>query len=493
MGWNRECYPDNMRRSALVWLCLASSVSAQTAADLLDGSRLQDVRLYVFPDDWRKLRANYLDNTEYPCEFIWRGLVADCEVRSRGRGSRTSVKPSLRIDFNFGDVDGFLGLNSLALKNNSQDASMMRERLTMRLFERMGLPAPRETHARVWVNDEFLGLFLMVEPVDKQFLRLRFEENSGYLYQYVQPADPYQLEYLGTNPASYVPAPFKPETHEKKPEPGALIEMIRRVNQTPDREFLDDVSEYLDLGTAMTHIATEQFLAQYDGFLAMNNFFLYRPAGETRHHLLVWDQDGAFTWKERSLWEGALPNALLRRSLERPVLRRAFLEAAYTATALAGGPRGWLAAEIERIYAQIREAALADPVKQCGAPPRACTNEEFEAAVEALREFARERMTFIDAELDVAGFQPRAGSPRLYDAGGVFFNDSPLKLSGENLAEENAGITVLVNGFQAAIESAAPGEIRIQPPAGVMGRVPVTVLRDGIPGNRIWIDLAAAQ
>ena len=59
-------------------------------------------------------------------------------------------KPALRIDFNrYVAGQEFLGLKSLALDNLWQDPSMIRERLAMQIFQRMGLRAPRESHARV--------------------------------------------------------------------------------------------------------------------------------------------------------------------------------------------------------------------------------------------------------------------------------------------------------------------------------------------------------
>ena len=55
------------------------------------------------------------------------------------------------------------------------------------------------------------------------------------------------------------------------------------------------------------------------------------------------------------------------------------------------GP-GWLESEIQNEYAQIREAALADPVKPF-------TNDEFEQSVAALIDFARHRGDFVASEV----------------------------------------------------------------------------------------------
>jgi hypothetical protein len=70
------------------------------------------------------------------------------------------------------------------------------------------------------------------------------------------------------------------------------------------------------------------------------------------------------------------------------------LEAADALDAPAEGlPEGapvtsWLRAEIDRQYEQIRESALADTVKPF-------TNEEFEAGVAQLREFAAARPKYV--------------------------------------------------------------------------------------------------
>src|SRR5262249_19577299 len=72
---------------------------------------------------------------------------------------------------------------------------------------------------------------------------------------------------------------------------------------------------------------------------------------------------------------------------------------------VAGGPGGWLEQEIQREYAQIRDAAYADPVKVCDPTAsgilRPCTNQEFEAAVANMVAFAGQRA--LDVQIQLAG------------------------------------------------------------------------------------------
>src|SRR6185436_20169429 len=45
-----------------------------------------------------------------------------------------------------------------------------------------GVPAPRVTHARVWLNGRDLGLYVLKEGFDKPFLVRHFGSAAGNLY-----------------------------------------------------------------------------------------------------------------------------------------------------------------------------------------------------------------------------------------------------------------------------------------------------------------------
>jgi spore coat protein CotH len=380
-----------------------SGASAQTAVDFFNHNELHEIRLYVHPADWAKLRENYLDNTYYDCTLLWRSqqyeVAADyIQIRSRGLGSRSKDKPGLRLDFDpFSDrPQRFLGLKSCILDNLVQDPSMLKERLSMQLFERLGLPASREAHTRLYVNDQYLGLYAIVESVDKDFLKRNFGENDGHLYEYHW-LYPYYFTYLGGDLASYAEI-FEPKTHEKdSPETlfGPIEAMIRAINQSGQDNFQNSMADYLDLKMFLTLTAVENFLAEADGivgYAGMNNFHIYRFEGKPLFQFIQVDMDNAFSSINHSIWDRANENELMRQALEIPELRAVFLEALLICADAAGGPEGWLEGEIEREYQQIRDAALADPHKPY-------SNDDFENAVNFLRQFARERSAHVWSEV----------------------------------------------------------------------------------------------
>ena len=106
-------------------------------------------------------------------------VVGNATVRSRGSGTRNPQKPGLRIDFNrYNTSQRFLGLKYIVLDNAWQDASMLRERVTMLLLDRMGMPAPRE-RMRLFINGAYAGLYMAVEALDDIFVERSSDPATG--------------------------------------------------------------------------------------------------------------------------------------------------------------------------------------------------------------------------------------------------------------------------------------------------------------------------
>ena len=82
------------------------------------------------------------------------------------------------------------------LNGNHNDPSMMRARMVWEYMRAQGYIAPRISHVRLYINDEYKGLYINVEHVDEEFIQKRFKHDHGNLWKYL-PAD---LADLGDNP-----------------------------------------------------------------------------------------------------------------------------------------------------------------------------------------------------------------------------------------------------------------------------------------------------
>ena len=317
------------------------------------------------PDAWALLRERYLVNDYYACQVRWNGLDVKAAVRSRGNGSRSPVKPGLKLSFTKSkDAGPFLGLESLVLGNTAQDPTMVKNALSYQLFAKAGVPVPRLSYARVTVNGQYWGLYQVIEEIESPYLTARFGEKDGYLYEFSW-VDYYYFEQRGEGrDEDYVPAPFEPKNNSKNPNAAPLLGLIETVNRAPSEAFVEQLSAYLDPRQVLTYLAVETLTGEQDGLLGdwgVNGLFLYNLARTTKFVILPWDKDWSFLdWKHPVL-EGAERNVLVRRLLQEAGCRDFFRSELQRCAQLAGGPGGWQEQEARRLNALIYKAALEDP------------------------------------------------------------------------------------------------------------------------------------
>ena len=410
----------------VVVLCgLTRSAVAQPpdAADELFNDRVvHEIRLAVNSIDLQRLKEHWQDDTHYPADFRWNDqVVRNVSIKSHGGGSRRPNKLSLKVGFNhYTAGQTFLGLQSILLRNNSQDATNMRERLSMLFFRSLGVAASREAHTRLYINDQYAGLYTIVEELDTDFLQKNLGENTGRLYEYkfdnaatLAGSPPFVFRYLGSDPASYVPSPFEPKTPatESDPQGGAIARFVQTVSDTGAAAWRDNVSAFVDLTRFIRHLAVENFLGEEDGLTGdygPNNFYLYRFSNTTMFRFLPWDKSNTF-WDApspdyyifRNIVDGPEDRRglLVLRAFQEPDLLNLYLDtllecAAFADQGATSDQPGWLEAEVNREYDQIHAAALDDTILY--------SNDQFEQAVVDLRAFARNRSAAIRGQVAAA-------------------------------------------------------------------------------------------
>ena len=407
-----------MRRTFLVMLVLLVSVSAtaQTQDDLFNPEVLQRVELWLNASDWAKLKSAFQENTYYPADVTWNGItVRNVGIRSRGLGSRSSTKPGLRVDFDrYASGQQFLGLKSFVLDNLTQDPTGVKETVTMRFYTRLGIPAPRETHTRLYVNGEYAGLYGLVESVDKTMMGRVFGsigdnvQNDGYLFEYNYVlGSPWRFTYEGPLVTPYkIRFDIKTnETHAESAIWGPIEELVRLTNDTGAGAIEQAISSRLDLPAFVRYIATQNFVADFDGFNGydgMNNFYIYRKEASAQHVLIAWDEDNAFLQADYPILmrieENVLTSKLLSLSTYQTQYFNVMLEAADSATE-------WLRQEMQRQLDMINEAMLADTLKPY-------SNSDHQAARENLLTFPEQRITYVRCEVAKASGAPPPSSCR---------------------------------------------------------------------------------
>jgi len=521
---------ERMLQFPVLLLMAAVSGPAQTSSsftidDFFDASQLQEIHITMDPADWAQLKGQYWLDTNYRCDMEWRGLVVKgAALHSRGAGSRNAIKPGLGIDFDeFVDSQKFLTMKSLVFRNSVQDPSTIHERVSMEMFARMGLPSLREAHAKVYVNGDYAGLYLLVEQVDSRFLTSRFGESSGDLFKFNGLGDGYHWGYLGDDPTLYVPSRFEPKNHEAAPVAQWIADMIKTVNLSSSADFVTQVGKYIDMDTFLAQSAVEQFMADWDGVLGelgSTNFYLYRRKADGRGVFVVWDKEATFTSWEYSIWKNTERNALMQRALSVPEFRTHYLETLAEAAHIAGGKGGWLDRETTRITEQVRPAVLDDPVRVCWVEENIdfCPLASVEASFDWVKFFAQERGPWVESELRTAGFQlplsllePGAASmlgavttelapaklaPAKLAPGGLARLELPpssrlgIEANGFPLPRELSGVTIRLGGSAVPLVAVQSSNAIWQVPLGLPpGPYRLEVSEHGVASNAITVEV----
>lgn len=213
--------------------------------------------------------------------------------RARGNTSLSSQKKSFKIDFNrFVSAQKFEGLEELNLNGEHNDVSIMRSFLAQHLLRAAGLAASRTSYVKLYVNNEYKGLYINVEHLDDEFLDLRFPtEANGNLWKCFYGAD---LTWWGSNPSSYQ-AVYELKTNKDSANYTALLNFINVLNNVPSVYFPCAIQEVLDVDLFLRNIALEILMGQWDGYAYnKNNYYLYQREGDSKMVYLSYDLDNTF-------------------------------------------------------------------------------------------------------------------------------------------------------------------------------------------------------
>ena len=171
--------------------------------------------------------------------------------------------PALTLNFDkFTKHQTFHGLERLSLNNSVQDPSFLSEQICRELFASAGVPVPRATHAQVKLNGRKLGLYVLLEAYNKQFLRRAFNNDQGNLYDggFVREIDDGLEKSSGANP-------------EDRSDLERLVSAATETNPTTRLARLEQV---LDVDRFLTYLAIDVMICNGDGYaMNRNNYRIY--------------------------------------------------------------------------------------------------------------------------------------------------------------------------------------------------------------------------
>ena len=197
-------------------------------------------------------------------------------------------------------ADHLAGMTCVNLKSMYNDPSQMREALAWRLFRQAGVPSARHTYAKLAFDENYYGLFSVIEQVDKRFLKDHFGDNGhGNLYKaYCGDVGCATLEHRAGpdgddsgrqyHKAADDDRTYRLKTNEDDHDAGTyddLAQFIRTINGTElgggeDRfdtdAFRESVDGIMNARAFLRWAAVNVLLGSWDNYYATpSNYYLY--------------------------------------------------------------------------------------------------------------------------------------------------------------------------------------------------------------------------
>ncbi len=244
-------------------------------------------------------------------------------VRYKGNftyvASAQMLRRSFKIDLDHFDETARLhGHKKINLSNGVTDAARTRETMAFALYRGAGVPAPRTAYAVVTItvpgkhDKELVGLYTMIEQVDKAFLKSHFKDGKGML---LKPENLQGgLQHFGADWKKYDEI-YRPKNEPTKEQQARLIAFTKLIHQANDAQFAKEIASYLDLDAFLRFTAATALMANLDSYLGFgHNFYLYLRPDTNQFAFLPWDVDLSM-----GMWPvGGTPDQQVNLSLDHP-------------------------------------------------------------------------------------------------------------------------------------------------------------------------------
>lgn len=267
-----------------------------------------------------------------------------------GWGSFRSLdeKAAFKVKVNY-SVPGqtIYGVKKFTLNNMVQDASMLHEAVSYRLFRALGVAAPRVGYANVSFNGANFGLHSNIETYDKPMLKRWFPGGTELLYE-----GAYGVE-VGPDL----------EVDEGSTTDRSEVTQLRDWNNSlSGKAWFDTIRTKVDLNQMIMNWAVEHYIGHWDGYTRgwPNNYYLHKPTGGlfTMH---PWGTDQTWGWDGPLMDDGA---TMMGRCIQYQPCQDLYLKA--LAEIQAKVPTLGLVAMVDKIWTNISPSVQLDPRKPYG-------------------------------------------------------------------------------------------------------------------------------
>ncbi len=210
------------------------------------------------------------------------GSPITCRMRVRGDGTRNWPKKSVKVVFDGETLDGREKINFNA---EYEDYTYLNSVISSQIYRSTGHPCFKASHAALYLNGNFWGLFVRIENVDDEFLNANSLSPDDDLYK---------ATFDGACLSDYddIDALWEKKTNESTGRQN-LQDLIDTLNTTDPLKFKDFAQQYFDYDKMLNFISVNLILSNFSTYY--HNYYMFqRVTSDNKWMPIPWDMDKTF-------------------------------------------------------------------------------------------------------------------------------------------------------------------------------------------------------
>ena len=396
----------------IVLMILCTMNFGVIAQNLVPDLSLSEYSISIDEDSLAILNSNPWSDRYFQATFNYDTISIVCQVRYRGGSSRALPKKSWKVKFP--NSDNPFGVQKLNFNAEYRDLSLLRNYLSMRLFDHFGYLAPKVDFVNLKVNDHWMGVFLEIEQVDDNLLK-RYNKDTHTLYK--------GKEHGANMSPVFNDSTFHFNWEPKIQYPSSDLDIKTLLNKLyyfDRQEFEESIEELVNVSSFIGYFSMVFVLACRDNFT--KNLYLWQESPSGLFDVVPWDNDIAFGntvdgdymswWAKATYFNDLNKQVLFRRLMEYPIWREEFENNVHL---IASEGLDYAAQLADSIYPLIKKDYYADPQRRGSV-------EDLEQAIVDLKSY------FVKRKENMESFEMKAPkvltNPKIISQGGEMYSSS---------------------------------------------------------------------
>ncbi|KAG4097105.1 coth-domain-containing protein [Neocallimastix lanati (nom. inval.)] len=190
-----------------------------------------------------------------------------------------------KVGFNIKLPKKFLGRKNIRIRPDPSDRTHLRSKLCCDMANRLGLPSIQAIYARLYMNEEYWGLYTLMDSIKTSWIKQTFNPSVEEITTLIQ---------CKSGGADLAPGTERKcvNANDDYPNMDVFKQFVDEINAA---KTIEEVEKILDVDVFLKFMAMEWLIGSFDHFLVLgHNFYFYKRESDGKWIIIEYDYDNTF-------------------------------------------------------------------------------------------------------------------------------------------------------------------------------------------------------